>query len=107
ELPERAVQPRRACGRTDSEQPRRGLAVEAEQDAQGDHLALAGGQRGERALEPRRQAATEDLLALDGLAHRVQPFAPPPPRLGAEVVERARARDLAQPRLGARTFRVE
>src|SRR5512132_222304 len=42
---ERTVEPRRACGRRDSEYAPGGLGVELEDDAQRDHLAVGGSKR--------------------------------------------------------------
>src|SRR5207247_6457342 len=106
-LRQRTVQPRRAGRRADPEETCSDVAVQPEQDPQRDHLALAGGQARERALEPRREPAAEHLLVLDRFAHGIEILPPAAPLLGAEVVERAGAGDLAEPRLRARALRVE
>ena len=71
--------------------------VDVEHDAQRDHLALAGGERGERRLEVGREAFGEALV--DPLGHGGELLAARAPPLGAEVVERDGARDLAEPGL--------
>ena len=81
---------------------RRGARVEVEHDAERDHLALAGGQRAQRRLEVGREPLDEPLLDPLGLGGEL--LAPRAPALGAEVVERDRARDLAEP--GARRAAV-
>ena len=102
ELLQRPAQPGRAGGRRDAEDAGGGLDVEVEQHAQRDHLALAGGQRRERALELRREPAEEPVLGVVGLVGRVGTLATAAALLRAEMVERGRARELAQP--GAARF---
>src|SRR5581483_5717914 len=95
ELLQRARQARRAVRGGDAEHTRGGLRVELEHDAKRDHLALAGGERAERGLELRREAVRQRLLVSlrDGGAL----LPPQPAALGAEVVERDRAGELAEP----------
>src|SRR3989304_5524260 len=92
-------EPGRNVGGGDAEHARGLVAVEVEEDAQRNHLALAvreGAQcRLELGREPLAKARVGAVLARRGL------LAPPPPLLGAEPVERGRARDLAEPRTGA------
>ena len=73
------------------------VGVDVEDDAQRDHLALAGRERGERRLEVGREALGEALV--DALVRRGELLAPRAAALGAEVVERDGARDLAEPGL--------
>src|SRR4029453_17566297 len=82
------------------------LGVELEDDAQCDDLALGAGERPERLPEDRTVLVRElDLRATLGLGRG--PRAPPARFLGAEMVEGGAARELAQPRLGGPTLRVE
>src|SRR5262249_30087769 len=102
-----AAQPRRARRRADPEDARRRLAVQVEQHAQCDHLALAGGEAAERPLQLRREAAVDPVLRLERLAQRVDALASAPPPLRPEVVERGRARELAEPGADAAAAGVE
>src|SRR5207253_5156056 len=95
ELLQRAVETRRAVGGGDAEHARGGPGVEVEDDAERDHLALAGGQAEQRGLELGREPFGNALL--EDLGHRYELLALHAPPLGAEVVERDRARDLAEP----------
>ena len=79
--------------------------VDVEHDAQRDHLALAGGQRVERRLELGREALGEALV--EALGRRGELLAPRAAAFGAEVVERDRARDLAEPGLRRAALGVE
>src|SRR5579884_1143253 len=96
ELLERPVQARRAVGGGDAEDAGGGARVEVEQDAERDHLALAGAEPRERRLEVGREPLAE--ARLDALRRRRQLLASRPASFGAEVVEGDRARDLAEPR---------
>src|SRR5262245_2576035 len=107
QLLQRAAQPRRARRRADPEHSRRGLAVELEHDPQSDDLPLSGGQPRQRRFECRRQPLAEDLLRALGHRNRVAALSPPPPVLRAKVVERRRARQLAEPRPRTAAPRVE
>src|SRR5207237_3770715 len=98
---------RRARRRTDSEHTRGRSPVELEQDTERDHLALGSRQLGERRLEPRREALAEGALRGLRLAARIPRFTAAPPLLGAEVVERGVARDLAEPRARRGSPRIE
>src|SRR5919202_3999760 len=106
EFLERPAQARRARGRADSEHARRRPSVELEEDAQRDDFSLAGGELGERRLERRRQAAELPLLALRRVCS-VGRLSAAAPVLGAEVVERGVARDLAEPGARRGAARVE
>ena len=79
--------------------------VEIEHDAERDDLALAGGEPAERRFEVGREALDEALV--DPLGRRGELLAPGAPALGAEVVERDGARDLAEPGAGGAALRVE
>ena len=79
--------------------------VEVEQDAERDHLALAGGERAQGGFEVGREPFDEALL--DPVVLGGELLAPRAPALGAEVVERDRARDLAEPGAGGAAVRVE
>src|SRR5205823_2500772 len=100
ELLQRAREPRRAGGRADPEQPCRRLAIQLQDDAQRDHLALACRETGERGLERRREPVAEHLLPGISLTRGVGLFSSATPLLRAKVVERGRAGELAQPGLG-------
>src|SRR3954452_21061334 len=105
ELLQRAVQARRAvCGR-DAEDARGGRRVEVEHDAQRDDLALAGGEDGERRLQIGREPFGEALL--EALRDGGELLALRTPALASEVVERDRARHLAEPGPGGAAARVE
>src|SRR5438128_9763599 len=106
EFLERPAQARRARRRADSEYARRRSPVELEQDAQREHLPLAGREFGERRLERSRQAFERLLLALRR-AGDIRRLPAAPPLLGAKVVERRVARDVAEPRARRRAARVE
>src|SRR5581483_2948034 len=106
ELLQRPAQPCRAGGRGDPEHAGSGLAVQIEQDAERDHLALAGRELRKRALERRREAAEHPVLVLSTL-QRVCALATPAPLLGPEVVERRRAREVEEPGPRAAAPRVE
>src|SRR5436305_3235733 len=95
QLLQRAVQARRAVRRRDPEHACSRRSVELENDTQRDHLALAGGERAQRGLERGREALGDALL--EPLRHRGELLAPGAAPLAAEVVERDRARDLAEP----------
>src|SRR4051795_4428484 len=95
ELLERAVEARRAVGGGDAEHIRGGPGVEVEDDAQRDHLALAGREPEHPALELRREAFGDALV--DPLRHGGELLAARAASLRAKVVERDRARDLAEP----------
>src|SRR5262249_29152919 len=101
ELLQRPAEPGRARRRRDAEDAGGRLDLQVEQDAQGDHLALAGRQRRERTLELRREPPEEAVLDLVRELGGVRMLASSPPLLGAEVVESGGARDAAQPRLRA------
>src|SRR3954454_3247250 len=105
EFLERAVQARCAIGGGDPEDARGGRRVQVEHDAQCDDLALAGGEHAERGLEVGCEALGEALL--EALRDGGQLLAPGAAALAAEVVERHRARDLAEPRAGRPAPRVE
>ena len=62
ELLQGAAQAGRACRLADAEHARRRPPVELEQDAERDHLALAGGKLGE-GLSPSLEAALAELSA--------------------------------------------
>ena len=79
--------------------------VEVEQDAERDDFALAGGEGGERRLEVGGEAFREALV--DAVGCRGELLAAHAPALGAEVVERDRARDLAEPGAGGAAVGVE
>src|SRR5207249_9966678 len=70
--------------------------IELEHDAERDHLALAGRERVQRCLELRRQSLGQRLVITIG--YRRKFFAAQASPLGAEVVERDPARELAEPR---------
>src|SRR5262249_8295711 len=96
ELLQRARKARRAVGGRDAEDACGCRRVELEDDAQRDHLALAGGEHAQRGLELRRQSFGERLVV--PLRKRGSLLAAQPSPLRAEVVERDRACELAQPR---------
>src|ERR671922_2680595 len=102
-----AAQAGRARRLADAEHARRRAAVELEEDAERDHLALAGGELGQRRLERRGQSLAERAVVRLRRVRRVARLTPAPPLLGAEVVERRIARDLAEPRPRSRPARVE
>src|SRR5919197_136058 len=106
EFLERPAQARRARRRADSEHARRRSAVQLEQDAQREHLPLAGRELGERRLERRRQPFEPRLPGL-GRARREARLPATTPLLGAEMVEGRVARDVAEPRARRRAARVE
>src|SRR5207237_4868710 len=83
------------------------VAVELEQDAQRDHLALGRRERIERHPEDRRQHAREAGLADIRRLGAVPLLPPPAPLLAAKVVERRVPGDPAEPRAGRRPARVE
>src|SRR5262249_7710172 len=99
-----AAEPRRARRLADPEQARRRRAVELEQHTQRNHLTVGRRKRVERRRE--RAFPVHSLLGFGQLA-RVSRLAPAPSLLGAEVVERNTARDLAQPRARGAATRVE
>src|SRR5256714_3521786 len=103
---QRAAEPRRAGRRADSEDLTGALAVQVEHDSQRDHRPVGGGQLRERALELRRQALAERRLVRLRHLERESALTPPAPLFGAEVVQRRRARELAEPRAGAPPARV-
>ena len=105
ELLERPVQARCAVGGRDAEHARRGARVEIEQDAERDDLALAGRERAQGGLEVGREPFDEALL--DPVVLGGELLAARAPALGAEVVERDRARDLAEPGAGGAAVGVE
>src|SRR5437762_1442855 len=107
ELLQGAREAGRARRRADPEHARGGLAVEVEDDAERDHLALGGREAAHGVLEVGRQALDEPRLLDVSFANGVDVFATTAALLCAEVVERSRARDLAQPRLRAAAARVE
>src|SRR5207247_8281758 len=86
EFLQRAREARGTGGAADPEQARGFVAVELEQHAQGDHLALDGRERSEAGAESRRERARElrrgDLRWLA----RVAFLATPAPLLAADVV---------------------
>src|SRR5204863_9013915 len=102
-----AAQPRRAGRLTDPEHAGRALAVEVEQDPQRQYLALRRGQPGERRVELRGEALAERRLLRIRALQRVTAFAASPPLLRAKMVERRRARELAEPGASAPAARVE
>src|SRR2546429_2529747 len=106
EFLERPAQARRARRRADSEHTRRRPAVQLQQDAQREDLPLAGGQLGERDLERSREPFERLLLALLSLGG-IRRLPAAAPLLGAKVVERRVARDVAEPRARSRPARVE
>src|SRR5919204_3965376 len=107
ELLQGTAQSGRARRRSDAEHARRRPAVELEQDTERDHLSLAGGELGQRRLERGRQALAERALVRLGRTRRVARLAPAPPLLGAKVIERGAAGDLAEPGARRRATGVE
>src|SRR5579862_367666 len=105
ELLESAVQASGAIGGGDPEHPRRGRGVEIEHDAEGDNLALAGGQSEQCRFEVGREAFDEALVDPLGGRGELLPAGAPP--LGEEVVERRGAGDLAEPGAGRSALRIE
>src|SRR5918994_3623103 len=100
-----AREARRDVRRADPEHAAGLLAVELEQDAQRDHLALGGAQRRDRRFQIGREPLAEGL---PDLVRGGDPLlAAPSPVLAPEPVERGRARDLAEPRAGRGAARVE
>src|SRR5262245_61304482 len=106
ELLQGSAQARVAVRGRDPEDARGRLAVEVEQDAERDHLSLARRELGERALERRRQTAEDALLGRLPF-ECVRVLAAATPFLGAEVVERGRPGELAEPGACACAPRVE
>src|SRR6185312_80744 len=103
-----AAQARRARGRADPEHSRRHLAVQLEHYPQRDDLPLGRREPRERLLEPRGQpfpANRPGVLSLLGGGEAA--LAPAAAVLGAKVVERGRARELAEPRASRPAARVE
>src|SRR5438477_10197272 len=100
-----AAEARRARRLADPEHAGRGRAVELEDDAQRDHLALAGRQLSQRLLE--RAGQSVDELADELLTPAEGILPPSAARLRAEPVDRDVVRDLAQPRARRASARVE
>ena len=105
ELLERTVETRRAVGFRDAEHARGSPGVEIEHDAERDDLALAGGEPPERRLEIGRETLRE--AGVEALVRSRELLAAAAAALGAEVVERDRARDLAEPGASGAALRVE
>ena len=72
------------------------VGVEVEHDAQRDHLALAGGQSAASAASSSGERPSAKRSS-NALVRRGELLAPRAAALGAEVVERDGARDLAEP----------
>src|SRR6185295_12114168 len=106
ELLQGSRKPHRARGAADSEHARRGDRVQLEHDAQDDDLALPGAQRAQSSLELWRDSLGERLRGLRRFCGRAV-FPLPPPCLRAEVVERFRAGELAEPRALGAAARIE
>src|SRR5581483_12261277 len=96
ESPQRTAEPGRARGLADAEYARGARAVELEQDAQGDDLALGRRELAQRCLELGRQPVAE--LLGQALVARIRLLAAAAARLGAEPVDGDAAREPAQPR---------
>src|SRR6266496_4433753 len=108
QLLERAAQAGRARARTDSQDAGRGLTVELEHNPQRDDFAFCPGQLCKRVLELGGETFAEARRRhLAQLADRVTIFPPQPPRLRPKVVERGRACELAEPRAGPASPRIE
>src|SRR5581483_11028234 len=105
ELLERPAQARGAVRLGDAEHAGRRSGVEVEQDPERDDLALARAERRECGLEVGREPLGETLL--DALLARRELLASCAPAFGAEVVERHRPRDLAEPGAGGAAGGVE
>src|SRR5581483_6403905 len=95
----------RARGLADAEYARGARAVELEQDAQGDDLALGRRELAQRCLELGRQPVAE--LLGQALVARIRLLAAAAARLGAEPVDGDAARDPAQPRARGTAARIE
>src|SRR4029077_18395386 len=95
-----------AVGDGDPEDVRRALAVQVEQHAERDHLALTGRQLSERLLQRRRQAAEEAVLGRRPV-QRIGVLAAPAALLGTGVVEGGGAREWAEPGARAPAPRVD
>src|SRR5690348_11023788 len=107
-LLERTAQASRAGALTDSENLCGHLTVELEHDPQRDDFAFCPGQRAHCVLELGGEAFAEAWgMHLAQLAHRVAVLATESPRLRPEVVERRRARELAEPGSGGAAPRIE
>src|SRR5947207_8805109 len=105
---ERAAQARRAGALTDSENLCGRLTVELEHDPQRDDFAFCPGQLRKRVLELGGEAFAEARgVHLAQFSHRVAVLATEPPRFRPEVVERSRARELAEPGSGGAAPRIE
>src|SRR5436190_2238785 len=98
-----AAQPRRTCRLTDPEQARGRRAVEIEQHAQRDDLAL----RRRKVAERRRERAFAERRVLRRTIARESLLAAQPAFLGTEVIERDTPRDLAEPRTRGAATRIE
>src|SRR5260221_12278014 len=102
---QRTAQPCRARGLADSEHARGARAVELEQDAERDDLALSGRQLAHRLLQ-RPGQAVHQLRRLREVAG-VRLLTAAAPRLGAEPVDGDRARNTTEPRAGRAAPRIE
>ena len=100
ELRKRATQPRRDGGRRNPEQACGLLAVQVEDDPQRDDLALAGAQRAQALLELGGEPLAERAGVVTPLGGLGALLALATARVGAEPVERGRARDREQPGAG-------
>src|SRR4051812_40619885 len=105
ELLERPVEARGAVGGRDAEHGCRRAGVEVEHDPERDHFALARAQSAQAGLELGREALGEP--GLERLGHGGELLPAHAALLGAEVVERDRARDLAEPGAGRAALGIE
>src|SRR5260221_2040622 len=100
-----SAQTGRARGLADPEHPRSARSIELEQDAQRHDLAFRRGKLAHRLLQ-RPGQTVHQLGGLREIA-RIGLLTPPPPRLGAEPVDRDRTRDAAEPGARRAAARIE